>query len=60
MERLCMECSTPVKGRADKKFCDDQCRSSYYNRTKMKEISVTKNINKILKKNRQILIRVQP
>lgn len=60
MEKLCRECNTPVKGRADKKFCDDQCRSSFYNRTKTQEISVTKNVNLILKKNRQILADFNP
>ena len=28
----CLSCSKPVKGRTDKKFCDDYCRNSYHNR----------------------------
>ncbi len=57
MEKLCVECNIPVKGRADKKFCDDHCRSSFYNRSKFEEKSLTKNINQILKKNRQVLAK---
>ena len=28
-EKRCLECGDVIKGRADKKFCDDQCRSNY-------------------------------
>jgi hypothetical protein len=59
-EKRCVECSMPVRGRADKKFCDDQCRSSHYNRTKIEENNLTKNVNQILKKNRQILSEFNP
>ncbi len=55
LEKLCLECKVQVKGRTDKKFCDDHCRSTYYNRTKIEEKNRTKNINRILKKNRQVL-----
>jgi hypothetical protein len=60
MEKLCLECKAIVKGRSDKKFCDDHCRSSYYNRHKIEENSLTKNVNQILKKNRQVLSNFNP
>ncbi|WP_432711818.1 hypothetical protein [Pedobacter sp.] len=60
MEKFCLECNAPVKGRADKKFCDDQCRSSYYNRHKAEENSTTTAINQVLKKNRKLLMQFNP
>lgn len=55
MERLCLDCNTLIKGRADKKFCDDQCRSNYNNRLQVENRSFLKQVNHILKKNREIL-----
>ena len=60
MERLCLDCNTPVKGRADKKFCDDQCRNNYNNKLKIEDSSVVKQINSVLKKNRSILQKLNP
>jgi len=31
-QRNCPECGEKIIGRADKKFCSDQCRNSYNNR----------------------------
>jgi hypothetical protein len=55
MERVCADCSAILRGRADKKFCDDHCRSNYNNRLKNENFGQLKAINKILKKNRDIL-----
>jgi hypothetical protein len=55
MERLCLECNALLQGRADKKFCDDQCRSSHHHRLKVGDDSFVNQINQILKKNRSIL-----
>ncbi|RYF12576.1 MAG: DUF2116 family Zn-ribbon domain-containing protein, partial [Flavobacteriales bacterium] len=37
MNRFCLDCNTEIKGRADKKFCDDQCRNNYNNRRKSED-----------------------
>ena len=60
MERLCLDCNQPVKGRTDKKFCDDACRNNYNNRIKSEDNQVVKHINAILKRNRSILAMLNP
>ena len=55
MERLCLDCNNHIKGRTDKKFCDDLCRSNFNNRLKANDHSFLRHINLILKKNREIL-----
>ena len=53
--RLCLNCDKPVKGRTDKKFCDDFCRNNYNNQLKSNTINLVRNINNALGKNRRIL-----
>lgn len=60
MERSCLDCGQTVKGRADKKFCDDACRNNYNNRLKGEDNLFVKKINQILKKNRAILLKFNP
>src|SRR5690606_30521443 len=60
MERLCLNCQTTVHGRSDKKFCDDQCRSAYNFEHQDREKDLIKQVNQILKKNRQILLALNP
>jgi hypothetical protein len=59
-EKACSECGTPIKGRVDKKFCSDQCRSAYNNKINSDETSYVRNVNNILRKNRRILIDLNP
>jgi len=60
MERSCLDCGKPVKGRTDKKFCDDLCRNNYNNRLKSGDNPIIRKINLILKKNRTILFKLNP
>lgn len=60
MEKFCLDCNALLKGRADKKFCDDQCRSNYNNRLKADDHSFLKEVNQTLKKNRAILKAKNP
>lgn len=56
IERRCLGCQDEVKGRSDRKFCSDYCRSLYhYEQNKSKADSLYKTIDKQLKINRRIL-----
>jgi len=53
--RKCLQCLELLRGRADQKFCGDQCRSAYNNQQYCETNSVVKSVNRILKKNYSIL-----
>ena len=53
--KICMACGKPIKGRSDKKFCDDYCRNVYNNDLKSATNNYVRNINNALRKNRRIL-----
>lgn len=56
--RLCKNCRQPInlaKGRRDRQFCDEQCKNGYHNKLAFEDEQESKRINKILKKNRDIL-----
>ncbi|MFC2152125.1 hypothetical protein ACFLSE_06310 [Bacteroidota bacterium] len=55
LTRKCPECGDVIIGRADKKFCSDQCRNTYNNRLNSDTSNTVRNINNILRKNRRIL-----
>lgn len=54
-KRKCPECGDDFQGRADKRFCSDQCRNTHNNRNNSDITNQVRNINRILKKNRRIL-----
>ncbi|GGI24370.1 hypothetical protein [Pedobacter mendelii] len=60
MDRFCLDCNGLLRGRADKKFCDDQCRNNYNNRQKADDNSFLNEVNRVLKKNRDILRNKNP
>ena len=55
--KTCLACGEPLKGRVDKKFCNDYCRNNYNNQQKAKgsHSGYVRNINNTLMKNRKIL-----
>ncbi|HOO08672.1 MAG TPA: hypothetical protein PKW06_01880 [Cyclobacteriaceae bacterium] len=59
-EKACLECGDKIVGRADKKFCSDQCRVSYNNRINSDKTNYVRNVNNILGKNRRILAELNP
>jgi len=56
----CLQCGKPVRGRSDKKFCDDYCRNNYNNQLKAHTNNYVRNINHALGKNRRILEHFLP
>jgi hypothetical protein len=56
----CLACGDVLRGRSDKKFCNDYCRSSYNNKLKDGSYKTIRNINNVLAKNRRILASLLP
>lgn len=54
-EKKCCTCNKIIRGRSDKKFCNEYCRNVYNNKAKSADSPTTKHINKILNKNRVVL-----
>jgi hypothetical protein len=59
-EKTCQLCGKILKGRSDKKFCDDYCRASYNNELKSAANNYIRNVNNALGKNRRILESLVP
>ena len=59
-EKLCLCCKKTVKGRTDKKFCNDYCRNNYNNQLKATSNNLVRNTNHALGKNRRILESILP
>ena len=58
--KTCLLCEKPLKGRSDKKFCDDYCRAAYNNDLKSAANNNIRNVNNALGKNRRILEGLLP
>lgn len=54
-KKVCLDCGEPIKGRSDKKFCNDICRNSYNNKLNSDTNNYVRNINNSLRKNRRIM-----
>ncbi|MCB9321262.1 MAG: hypothetical protein H6570_18425 [Lewinellaceae bacterium] len=60
MSNSCLHCGNTFFGRADKKFCSDQCRATYHYQKQKDSSGVIRRINQILKRNHQILRTLNP
>jgi predicted nucleic acid-binding Zn ribbon protein len=58
--KTCLACGKALKGRVDKKFCNDYCRNSYNNQQNSDQNNFVRNVNNILRKNRRILEETIP
>lgn len=59
-ERKCLTCGEVLFGRADKKFCNDNCRGIYNNKKNKMGDDYFRKVNSILRKNRRILEEMNP
>ena len=57
-EKNCLQCGKLIKGRIDRKFCTDWCRSTYHNNLHQDAYEIKRRVNTKLLKNRQILKRI--
>ena len=55
IQKTCLLCENIIRGRSDKRFCDDNCRNNYHNRKKEQSKALIGRINNTLKRNRSIL-----
>ena len=55
LNKTCITCGKTIRGRSDKKFCDDYCRNNFNNQLKADDNNFVRNINNSLRKNRRIL-----
>jgi hypothetical protein len=55
-QRLCLECNERLLGRTDKKFCSDYCRNTFNNRQNSEFTKYIRDVNRILRSNRRILM----
>ena len=55
---LCKICKTKLKGRSDKIFCSIRCKSYYHQKLSSVTNDATQRIDKILHRNRSILLEI--
>jgi predicted nucleic acid-binding Zn ribbon protein len=58
--KQCLSCGKPLRGRVDKKFCDDYCRTQFNNQLKAEDSALVKKVNAILRHNRRLLEKQIP
>ncbi len=60
MKKKCPECGEEFHGRIDKKYCSSECRISHHNNLNKDKNNFMRNTNRILRKNRNILMKLNP
>ncbi len=55
MDKYCVECGEKLRGREDKKFCNDACRNAYNNKRNKDSTNLMRNTHNVLRKNYRIL-----
>ncbi|NJL76582.1 MAG: hypothetical protein HC892_17760 [Saprospiraceae bacterium] len=54
----CIQCGQKMTGRADKKYCSDDCKNKYHQTYQTGAKSEVAQVDKILHRNRQILATI--
>jgi predicted nucleic acid-binding Zn ribbon protein len=58
LKRQCQLCTNPFSGRKDKVFCSDACKAIYHYKLKKVTEEASERIDKILHRNRSILLEI--
>ena len=58
--KICLYCKNEITGRRDKKYCDANCRALFHQERKQQEEKQYFDVLNILKKNRKILLELNP
>jgi hypothetical protein len=53
--KACLTCGKSLKGRSDKKYCDDYCRNNFNNQLNSPGNHFIRAVNSALRKNRRVL-----
>lgn len=53
--KTCLACDKPLKGRTDKKYCNDYCRNQFNSRLSADSCNLARNIVNALRRNKRIL-----
>lgn len=56
--RKCKLCKEKLLGRSDKVFCSAKCKANYHNKLKTVTLEATQKTDKILHRNRSILLEL--
>ena len=59
-QRACDYCGEVLRGRADKRFCNGECRNGFHNHHAAIEDAFMRKVNKVLRRNRRILAALTP
>lgn len=59
-KRYCSSCGRPLVGRADKKYCDGNCKNAHNNRQNSDAHNLRRQINYALRKNQRLLRKLVP
>lgn len=52
---VCLNCNDPIRGRADKRFCNTYCRNYFHNSNRSTGEGEVRSVNSLLMRNRKIL-----
>lgn len=59
-KKYCKECREEIKGRRDKLYCSDYCRSQKFHRQNQDITNFMRRVNYTIRKNRSILSDLNP
>jgi predicted nucleic acid-binding Zn ribbon protein len=58
MKKVCATCGQAFEGRANKEYCSTACKSAVNNKRQAKKNSKVLEVEKILRRNRNILVKL--